>query len=78
MMIYKITPSVHIIYWLKHLDTHLSEQTNQNWIKAPKVVKPKNKKTKITYVLDFNIIYVLFIGFVQLKLKGELASFLKA
>ena len=31
--------------WLKHLDTQLNEPTNQNSIKAPKVVKPTNNKT---------------------------------
>ena len=31
--------------FLKQLDTQLNEPINQNSIKAPKVVKPKNKKT---------------------------------
>ena len=30
-------------YWLKRLDTQLHELTDQNSIKVPKVVKPKNK-----------------------------------
>ena len=30
---------------LNNLDTQLNEQTNQNSIKVPKVVKPTNKKT---------------------------------
>ena len=33
--------------WLKRLDTQLNEQTNQNLMKVPKVVKPTNKKTPL-------------------------------
>ena len=32
-------------YWLKRLDTHLNESTNQNLLKVPKVVELTNKKT---------------------------------
>ncbi len=39
-----ITPSNR---WLKRLDTQLDKPTNQNYIKAPKVVKPTNKKTLV-------------------------------
>ena len=45
MMTNKITPSVDYKYWLKRWDTQLNEQTNQNSIKLPKVVRPTNKKT---------------------------------
>ena len=39
MLIYKITPSVDYIQWLKRLDTQHNEPTNQNsMIKVPKVV----------------------------------------
>ena len=33
--------------WLKYLDSKLNEQTNQNSIKVPSVIKPMNKKTKL-------------------------------
>ena len=39
------TPFVDYNQWLKRLDTQLNETTNQNYIKVPKVAKPKNKKT---------------------------------
>ena len=45
MMIQKITPFVDYNWWLKRLYTQLIEPINQNSIKVPKVVKPKNKKT---------------------------------
>ena len=45
MMIHKIAPSVDKNYWLKILDTHLNETTNQDSIKVLKVVKLTNKKT---------------------------------
>ena len=41
---HKITHSVDFNEWLKCLDSKLNEQTNQNSIKVPKVVKPLNKK----------------------------------
>ena len=44
MMIYKITRSVDYNLLLKRLDTRLSEPTNQNLIKVPKVVNPTNNK----------------------------------
>ena len=44
---YKITPSVDYTKWLKLLNIKLTELTNPNKIKVPKVVKPKNKKTFI-------------------------------
>ena len=44
MMIHKIAPSVDKNYWLKLLDTHLDETTNQNTIKVLNVVKLTNKK----------------------------------
>ena len=43
-MIHKITPYVGYSKWLKRLDTQLSEATNQNLLKVPKVVKATNKK----------------------------------
>ena len=39
------TPSVDYYKWLKSLDTQLNGPTNQNSLKFPKVVKPRNKKT---------------------------------
>ena len=45
MMIFKITPPVDYYQWLNRLDTQLNEPPNQNSIKVPKLVKPKNKKT---------------------------------
>ena len=44
MIIHKIILSVDYNWWLKRLDTQLNEQTNQNSIKVPKVVKPTNMK----------------------------------
>ena len=44
MMIYKITPTVDLDMWFKHLDT---QPTHQNSIKVPKVFKPMKKKTLI-------------------------------
>ena len=38
---------IHIIIPSVDLDTQLNEQTNQNSIKVPKVVKPTKKKTLI-------------------------------
>ena len=38
-------PSVDYNKWLKCLDTQFNKLTNQNLIKVPKVVKPRNKKT---------------------------------
>ena len=46
-IIYKIIPSVDYNQWLKRLDTHLNESTNQNSINVPKVVKPTNMKTLV-------------------------------
>ena len=37
---------------LKHLDTQLIEPTNQNAAKVPKVVKPTNKKSLGTSVIN--------------------------
>ena len=45
MLIHKITPSVDYNLWLKRLDPQLTEPTNQNSKKIPKVVEPSNKKT---------------------------------
>ena len=45
IMKHKNTPSVDYNYWLKRLDTHLSEPTNQNSVKVPKVAKPTKRKT---------------------------------
>ena len=45
MLILKITPFVDYKNWLKRFNTQLSEPTNQNSIKVPKVAKPTNKKT---------------------------------
>ena len=41
----KITPYVNNNQRLKRLETQLNKPTNQNSVKVPKVVKPKNKKT---------------------------------
>ena len=50
---HKNTPSVHYNLWLKHLDIQLNKPTDQNSIKAPKVVKPmKNYKTLRTSVIN--------------------------
>ena len=45
----KITLSVDYNYWLKRLDTHINEPTNQNSIKNTKVAKPTNKKTLLNF-----------------------------
>ena len=45
MMIHKITTDVDYNQWLKRLDIEHNDQTNQNSIKCPKVVKPTIKKT---------------------------------
>ena len=34
-----------VVEFLKRLNIQLNESTNQNSLKLPKVVKPKNKKT---------------------------------
>ena len=44
-MTHKVTPSVDENKWLKRLNTKLNKTTNQNSVKVPKVVMPKNKKT---------------------------------
>ena len=44
-MIQKISSSVDYDYWLKRLDTQLTEWINQNSLEAPKVVNPTNEKT---------------------------------
>ena len=38
--------------WLKRLDSQLHELTNKNSIEVPKVVKPTNKKTLGTSVIN--------------------------
>ena len=43
MTIHKITPSVDYKKWSKSLDTSFNELPNQNLLRVPKVVKPKNK-----------------------------------
>ena len=35
----------YLTHIVKRLDAKLNEQTNQNSIRVPKVVKPNNKKT---------------------------------
>ena len=50
MMIHKSTPFVDYNWWLKCLDTQLNEPTNQNAIKAPKVVKPTNENTFLFFI----------------------------
>ena len=45
MMIHKITPFVDYNQLFKRLDIQLNEPTNQNSIKASKVIEPMNKKT---------------------------------
>ena len=45
MIICKIKPSIDYNLRLKRLNIQLNKSTNQNSIKFPKVVKPKNKKT---------------------------------
>ena len=42
---HKITPSLDYNQQLKGFDTQLNKQINKNLIKAPKVVKPTDKKT---------------------------------
>ena len=44
MMIHETIPSVDYNQRLKSLDNQLNDPTNQNSIKVPNVVKPKNKK----------------------------------
>ena len=44
MMIHKPNPSVDGNQWLNRLDTQLNEQTNQNSIKVPKIIKTINEK----------------------------------
>ena len=44
MMKLKITPSVDYNQWLNRLNTQLNRPFNQNSMKVPKVVNPKNKK----------------------------------
>ena len=44
MMKLKITPSVDYNQWLNRLNTQLNRPCNQNSLKVPKVVNPKNKK----------------------------------
>ena len=53
MIIYKITPFVDYIFWLKRLDTQLNESTNQNSIKVPNVVE----STNIYKTLGTSVIY---------------------
>ena len=48
----KITPSVDYTLWLKRLDTQHNDPTNKNLIKVLKVVKPTNKKTLETSVIN--------------------------
>ena len=45
IMLNEITSYIDYNKWLKRLDTKLKEPTNQNALKAPKVVKPTNRKT---------------------------------
>ena len=45
ILIHKSIPSVGYNQWLKCLNTHLNELTNQNSMKVPKVDKTTNKKT---------------------------------
>ena len=52
MLIHKITHSVDYDWWLKRLDTQLDKPTNQNPLKALKVVKPTNEKTLGTSVIN--------------------------
>ena len=51
-MIHKIIHSVDYNLWLKCLDTQHNEPPHQNSIKVPKVVKPTNKKTLGTSVIN--------------------------
>ncbi len=51
-MIHKITPSVDYNQQSKRLDTQLDKPTNQNSVKVPKVVMPKNKKTLLQIFVD--------------------------
>ena len=51
-MIHKITPSVDYNQWLKRWDTQSNKPTNQNPITVPKVVKPTNKKSLGTTVIN--------------------------
>ena len=45
MMIHKFTPYVDYKQSLNRLDSQFNKLTNQNSIKVPKVVKPRNNKT---------------------------------
>ena len=47
MMIHKIIPSVDFNEWLKHVDTQLNEPTNQNSIKALKLLIQRIRKRYI-------------------------------
>ena len=52
MMIYKFSPLVDNIQWLKRLYTQLNEPTNQNALIVPKVAKSTNKKTLWTSAIN--------------------------
>ena len=47
-MIYKITPCVDQIYWLKSFYTQLNKSTNPNSLKVTKIAKPTNKNIFFT------------------------------
>ena len=59
MMIHKITPSVDYNYLLKRLETQLNHPTNENSVKAPKVIKQRIRKryykTLGTSVIDSSL-----------------------
>ena len=58
MIIYLIIPSVDKNQWLKRLETQFNEPTNQNSIKAPKLliqrIIKRNYKTFGTSVINNN------------------------
>ena len=60
--------SVHYNYWLKCLDTQLSESTNQNTLKVPKVVKSTNKKTLLKTLCDEKPIDNFLLGSILISL----------
>ena len=66
MMIHKITPSVDYNQWLKRLYTQLIEPTDKISI-VLKVVKPMNKKTKIS--IPKNYIKRIIISYKNLLQK---------
>ena len=55
MMVHKITPSLDYNKWLKRLDTHFNEPTNQNLIKVKKLLGQQIRKS-FHYTLGISVI----------------------